>query len=116
MFASFTPSQAGQHQVSVTFRGWHLQGSPFNLEVTDQPVYRRDYSRIGDKPASRFGSQGDGEGQFNFPRSVACNTRGEILVADRNNHRIQVFDRNGKFLFKFGSEGMEMASLRNLVV
>jgi len=25
---SFTPSQVGEHQVSVTFRGKHLQGSP----------------------------------------------------------------------------------------
>ena len=32
---SFTPSQVGEHQVSVTFRGKHLQGSPFTLEVID---------------------------------------------------------------------------------
>ena len=37
--------------------------------------------------------------------SVACNSRGEIVVAESGNHRIQVFDRNGKFLFKFGSQG-----------
>ena len=43
---SFTPSQVGEHQVSVTFRGKHLQGSLFNLEVVDHPVYRRDYSKV----------------------------------------------------------------------
>ena len=55
---SFTPTQAGQHQVSVIIRGKHLQGSPFNLEVIDRPVkpYSRDYNQVGDKPASRFGS------------------------------------------------------------
>ena len=36
---------------------------------------------------------------------MACNSRGEIVVADFANHRIQVLDRNGKFLFKFGSNG-----------
>ena len=111
MFASFTPSHVGQHQVSVTFRGKHLQGSSFNVKVVDRPVYRRDYSKVGNRPASRFGSKGAGDGQFNLPRSVACNLRGEIAVADQDNHRIQVFDRNGQFLFKFGSRGMEMASL-----
>ena len=105
MTVSFTPSQAGQHLVSVIFRGKHLQGSPFTLEVVDRPIYRRDYTKVADQPASRFGSKGAGDGQFNFPYSVACNLRGEIIVADYSNHRIQVFDRNGKFLFKFGSNG-----------
>ena len=74
MFASFTPTHAGQHQVSVTFRGKHLQGSPFNLEVVDRPefFYRRDYSKVGDQPASRFGSKGAGDGQFSGSYSVAC--------------------------------------------
>ena len=34
-----------------------------------------------------------------------CNLRGDIIVADCDNHCIQVFDRNGKFLFRFGSKG-----------
>ena len=54
---------------------------------------------------SQFGSKGVHEEQFQSPWSVACNSRGDIVVADFNNHRIQVFDRNGKFLFKFGSKG-----------
>ena len=91
--------------MSVTFGGKHLQGSSFTLEVTDRPIYCRDYSKVGDKTTSQFGSSGAGNGQFNVPSSVACNLRGEIVVADYNNHRIQVFDRSSKFLFKFGSNG-----------
>ena len=75
MLASFTPSQAGQHHVSVTFRGKHLQGSPFTLKVVDRPVYRRDYSKVSDQPVSRFGSHGASDGQFNGPYSVACSER-----------------------------------------
>ena len=105
MFASFTPSQAGQHQILVTFRGKHLQESPFTLEVVDRPVYRRDYSQVGDQPVSTFGLEGEGDGQFIKPYSVACNSRGEIVVIEFVNNRIQVFDRNGTFLFKFGSKG-----------
>ena len=102
---SFILSQVGQHQVSVTFKGKHLQGSPFSLEVADRPLYRRDYNQVGDQPVSRFGSEGEGDGQFNCLCSASCNSRGEIVVTDRENHRLQVFDRNGHFLLKFGSQG-----------
>jgi len=51
--ASFTPSQAGQYLVSVTFRGKHPQGSPFDLEMVDRPIYHRDYRKVSDKPASQ---------------------------------------------------------------
>jgi len=62
--------------------------------------------KVGDQPVSRFGgAEGSGKGQFRGPNSVACNSRGEIVVTDCSNHRIQVFDRTGKFLFKFGSRG-----------
>jgi len=112
VFASFTLSQAGQHQVSVTFRGKHLQGSPFNLEVVDRPaiVYRREYSKVSDIPVSQFGSGGAGDGQFSNPESVACNARGEIVVAEYSNHRIQVFDRNGNYCLSLGRRVREMAN------
>jgi len=74
---SFTPTHAGQHRVYVTFRRRNLQGSPFTLEVVDQHIYRRDYGKVGDQPASRFGSKGSDNGQFNLPISVACNSRGD---------------------------------------
>ena len=42
---------------------------------------------------------------FSNPFGVACNSRGDIVVAEFGNHRVQVFDKTGKFLFKFGSKG-----------
>jgi DNA-binding beta-propeller fold protein YncE len=30
---------------------------------------------------------------------------GEVAIADRNNHRVQLFDREGKYLRQFGSKG-----------
>ena len=77
------------------------------MEVVDRPgkPYSRDYIKESDKPASRFGSKGAGDGQLSNPYSVACNVRGEMVVADKDNHRIQAFDRNGQFLLKFGSQG-----------
>jgi DNA-binding beta-propeller fold protein YncE len=45
-----------------------------------------------------WGSPGTGPGEFNLPHNIACDEEGRVLVADRENHRIQVFDGNGKFL------------------
>ena len=36
------------------------------------------------------------EGQFTEPSGVAVNGQGDIIVADTNNHRIQIFDSNGR--------------------
>lgn len=52
-----------------------------------------------------FGTRGDGDGEFNFPISITCNSKGEIIVADAMNARIQIFDGEGKFLRKFGRRG-----------
>jgi hypothetical protein len=35
-----------------------------------------------------FGSQGSGEGQFNQPRGICCNTAGDVYVADTDNNRV----------------------------
>jgi hypothetical protein len=45
-----------------------------------------------------WGEPGSEPGQFNTPHSIAVDAQDNIYVADRGNHRIQVFDRDGKFL------------------
>jgi hypothetical protein len=42
------------------------------------------------------------EGQFTEPSGVAVNAQNDIIVADTNNHRIQIFDKEGRFKFQFG--------------
>lgn len=73
----------------------------FSIDTMNKACIKREkmiyYSKIGE-----FGTA---EGQFAEPSGVAVNSRNEILVADTNNHRIQVFDENGKFRFKFGDVG-----------
>ncbi|XP_052472275.1 tripartite motif-containing protein 3 isoform X2 [Carassius gibelio] len=46
----------------------------------------------------KFGSHGEGNGQFNAPTGVAVDGNGNIIVADWGNSRIQVFDSAGSFL------------------
>jgi hypothetical protein len=44
-----------------------------------------------------WGESGSGPGQFYIPHNLHCDTEGWIYVADRENHRIQVFDGDGNF-------------------
>ena len=45
-----------------------------------------------------FGSNGEGNGQFNAPTGLAVDAQDNILVADWGNSRIQIFDSQGSFL------------------
>ena len=53
----------------------------------------------------KFGEFGVLEGQFTEPSGVAVNAQNDIIVADTNNHRIQIFDKEGRFKFQFGECG-----------
>ena len=54
---------------------------------------------------AKFGEFGVVEGQFTEPSGVAVNAQNDIIVADTNNHRIQIFDKEGRFKFQFGECG-----------
>ena len=55
------------------------------------------------RPVVSVGSRGSDEGQFILPWGVVFNSKtNNIYVAEEGNHRVQVFDKDGKYLFKFG--------------
>ncbi len=45
-----------------------------------------------------WGVPGDGIGEFNLPHSVWVDESDRVYVADRENHRIQIFSPNGEFI------------------
>ena len=52
------------------------------------------------------GIAGGGDGELNNAFGLAVNYRtNNIYVADHSNHRVQVFDSEGRYLFKFGEIG-----------
>ncbi len=51
---------------------------------------------------STWGAAGNANGQFTFPVGITC-SGGRVLVADQNNHRIQIFSPSGAFQETFGS-------------
>ena len=52
-----------------------------------------------------FGSKGTAPGTFHGPDNVAVDARGQVYVADRENDRVQKFDRTGRVLAVLGGSG-----------
>lgn len=50
------------------------------------------------KYVKEWGKIGRGPGEFRTPHSLAFDSRGRLFVADRGNHRIQIFDQEGRLL------------------
>ena len=50
---------------------------------------------------SSWGESGTDEGQFNIVHNIAIDSQGLLYVADRENHRIQVFNQDGEFQTQF---------------
>ena len=48
-----------------------------------------------------FGKEGEGDGEFNSPCGLSVTQSKHLLVCDRGNQRIQVFELNGTFVAKF---------------
>ncbi|OLB03108.1 MAG: hypothetical protein AUH21_04260 [Nitrospirae bacterium 13_2_20CM_62_7] len=52
----------------------------------------------------QIGRLGVDDGEFNSPTGIALDKDGNIYVADTDNHAIQKFDKDGKFLARWGGE------------
>lgn len=79
--------------------------NPVGLTYLDNHVYVTD---VGDQTikkftttgrlVKKFGAPGNGPGKFSYPNDMARSDDGKLYVADSNNSRVQVFDKNGRFL------------------
>ena len=129
---SYQPTHRGRHQLHVKVGGVCIRGSPFaviavkNLNTPIKTIGGVNhpwgvavsqggkiilaehsgncisiFSPRGEK-ITTFGRKGSALGQFREPRGVAVDGNG-ILVADRNNHRIQ--KSTGKFHRTVGQTG-----------
>lgn len=88
-----------------------MSGIPFNLPthsavdprdgglyVTDGYANARVHKFSPDgKHLFSWGESGTGPGQFNIVHNIIVDKDGWVYIADRENHRIQVFDPNGKY-------------------
>jgi DNA-binding beta-propeller fold protein YncE len=88
-----------------------MSGDPFNRCThtalsPDGDIYVSDgygNARVhkyspGGTHLSSWGRSGAREGEFNIPHNLVCDRDGFVYVADRENHRIQVFDERGHYV------------------
>ncbi|GMR04854.1 MAG: 6-bladed beta-propeller [Thermodesulfobacteriota bacterium] len=57
------------------------------------------------KHVMTIGSRGSEEASFNYPSNVAVDKKGNIYVVDTMNARVQIFDKDGRFIRSFGRFG-----------
>jgi hypothetical protein len=50
-----------------------------------------------------WGEPGSDPGEFNLVHSVCTDKDGYVYVADRENHRVQIFDSNGKYMTQWNN-------------
>ncbi len=50
-----------------------------------------------------WGDYGTDPGEFNLVHSVCTDAAGQVYVADRENHRVQIFDREGTYLAQWNN-------------
>lgn len=95
----------------------YQSGEPFNLptkvgfDPEDACIYISDgygnarihkYTIDGDYLFS-WGDYGTDPGCFNLPHSVCTDSAGTVYLADRENHRIQLFDADGSYLHQWNN-------------
>ena len=79
----------------------HDSGDIFVTSRNDHCVHVFD--KNGRKKAT-IGSQGSGDGQFNYPQGITIS--GDVIfVAENGGNRIQKLSVTGEFLMKFGTQG-----------
>jgi DNA-binding beta-propeller fold protein YncE len=89
------PFMSGQPFCRCTHSALSLKG---DIYVSDGYGNARvhKYSPDG-KLIKSWGESGTEPGQFNVPHNVWCDEDGWVYVSDRENHRIQIFDGDGRY-------------------
>ena len=88
---SYTAVSRGQHKLHVRVNGREINGSPFTMTVYPDPTQLGRPVRVVT--------------DMNKPRGIAFNSREEMIVSERDAHKVSVFDIRGKRVRTFGSKG-----------
>ena len=88
---SCTPQSIGRYELSVTIRGHHIKGSPYQLSVKAS----RDYTTLTNQRSFNVGNDTHG---------VAVHTNGEVFAGSHDGF-VQVFSEDGTAIRRIGSKG-----------
>jgi DNA-binding beta-propeller fold protein YncE len=79
--------------------------------VADPPAHRLLFLSPGGEVLARFGTNGEGDGEFNFPTDVAAADDGSLWIVDALNFRVVHLAGDGRWLGAFGTRGERGAGL-----
>jgi hypothetical protein len=65
------------------------------------------------KPRVVFGRRGDGPMEMNLPRGLTTLPGAEFASCDSCNHRVNIFNKNGRLLRQFGAYGSQNGQFDN---
>jgi DNA-binding beta-propeller fold protein YncE len=89
------PGNGGQQETVLVVEYSNRRVSQFALDGTFIGIF------------AGIGEEGSGDGEFSLPQGITVlGSSGEVAVADCN-HRVQIFDSEGKYKRQFGSKGKE---------
>jgi hypothetical protein len=99
----------GNGEFSFSYKGDYgggvaIDGNDY-VYVLDSGNYRVQKFTPDGQFVTKWGSEGIGDGQFNYPRAIAADSNGFVYVADRKGNHVQKFSSEGTFLLKWGSAG-----------
>lgn len=82
-----------------------------NIYVTDTANHDVKKFSFSGKLLAKWGSEGVGDGQFDFPAGIAVDSNGNVFVADAVLARIQKFNNSGDFLTKWDTSPQKLGWL-----
>ena len=81
------------HHIAIAYNGTNNKVYVCETDNHRIIILNHDFTLHGS-----FGSRGSGPGQFSRPDGISVDIKGNVVVADCYNNRIQVFDASGHFL------------------
>ena len=119
--AIFVYNKDGKFLRRIGSASWFDRLANVTVDPKGDRVYLVDVGGVGSQqhrvrvvdaasgePLFDFGKRGKDPGDFNFPRDLVVGKDGQLYIVDAGNFRVQVFDRDGKFLKTFGTIGRQM--------
>ena len=97
----------------TTINNKQLVNNPYRMTLLGDILYIVDSSNhrvqkfmsTTGEAFGQFGSRGSGDGQLYNPKGITHNGKGQVLVADCNNKRVQIFEANGSFVQSIDCNG-----------
>lgn len=76
-----------------------------NMAHAEMGFLRVSICTIDEEYIGQFTTFGSGDGELIWPTSIAADRDGFVYVSDEKRHDVQVFDRDGAFVRKWGGPG-----------